>query len=328
MDSTKYMEFLKTFDSDDDVEFVKTFFNVVQHIQDEESSNAARTRAVVNRDRQAAHDLLVRYSFADNCLSNDDSFERRFRLNKTIFLRISNALESRYDFFKQKPDARGRMSFSSIQKCVAALRYLGYSITFDASDVYLKVSERTAVECVDWFSACVYEVFHEEYLHKPTQRDIERLYSAHEERHGFSSMLGSLDCTHVAWEKCPNAWRGQFTRGDIGEPTIILEVVSSQDLWIWHASFGVAESNNDLTVLGQSPLFNDIWTVKAPNMTFTVNGHAYKYDYYLGDGICPDYSTLMKAYSVPRSEKANLFTKKQESARKDIERAFGVLKQT
>ncbi|XP_052621098.1 uncharacterized protein LOC111901508 [Lactuca sativa] len=198
------------------------------------------------------------------------------------------------------------MSFSSIQKCAAALRYLGY----------------------DWFSACVYEVFHEEYLRKPTQRDIERLYSAHEERHGFPGMLGSLDCTHVAWEKCPTAWRGQFTREDIGEPTIILEAVASQDLWIWHAFFGVAGSNNDLNVLGQSPLFNDIWTGKAPDMMFTVNGHAYKYGYYLGDGIYPNYSTLMKAYSVPRSEKAKLFTKKQESARKDIERAFGVLKQT
>ena len=97
------------------------------------------------------------------------------------------------------------MSFSSIQKCAAALRYLGYGITFDASDEYLKVSKRTAVKCVDWFSACVYEVFHEEYLRKPTQRDIERLYSAHEERQRFPGMLGSLDCMHVAWEKCPNA---------------------------------------------------------------------------------------------------------------------------
>ncbi|XP_023739292.2 uncharacterized protein LOC111887354 [Lactuca sativa] len=183
---------------------------------------------------------------------------------------LSNALESRYDFFKQKSDARGRMGFSSIQKCAAALRYLRYGISFDTSDEYLKVSERTAVGCVDWFSACVYEVFHEQYLRKPTQRDIERLYLAHEERHGFP-----------------------------------------------------ARSNNDLNVLGQSPLFNDIWTNKAPDMTFTVNGHAYKYGYYNGDGIYPDYSTLMKAYSVPRSEKTKLFTKKQESTRKDIERVDG-----
>ena len=40
------------------------------------------------------------------------------------------------------------MSFSSIQKCAVALRYLGYGITFDASDKYLKVSERTAIDCV------------------------------------------------------------------------------------------------------------------------------------------------------------------------------------
>ncbi|XP_023742972.1 uncharacterized protein LOC111891120 [Lactuca sativa] len=211
-----------------------------------------------------------------NCLYNDDSVERRFRLNKAIFLRISNALESRYAFFKQKPDARGRMCFSSIQKCAAALRYLGYGITFDACDEYLKVSERTAVECVDWFSACVYEVFHEEYLRKPTQRDIERLYATHEERHGLP----------------------------------------------------VVGSNNDLNVLGQSPVFNDILTDKALDITFTVNGLAYKYGYYLGDRIYPNYSTLMKTYSVPQSEKAKFFTKKQESAIKDIERAFGVLKQT
>nr|KAJ0185122.1 hypothetical protein LSAT_V11C900481320 [Lactuca sativa] len=101
------------------------------------------------------------------------------------------------------------MSFSSIQKYTAALRYLGYGITFDESYEYLKGSKKTAVECVYWFSACVYEVFHEEYLRKPTQRDIERLYSAHEERHGFPSMLDSLDCMHVAWEKCPNAWRAR-----------------------------------------------------------------------------------------------------------------------
>ncbi|XP_023742259.1 uncharacterized protein LOC111890367 [Lactuca sativa] len=220
------------------------------------------------------------------------------------------------------------MSFSSIQNCAAALRYLGCAIAFNSSNEHLKVSEKTSVECVDWFYACVYEVFHEQYLRKPTQRDIERLYSTHEERHRFSSMLGSLDCTHVAWEKCPNALRCQFTRGDIGEPTIILEVVASQDLWIWHAFFGVAGSNNDINVLGQSPIFNDIWTGKALDMTFIVNGHAYRYGYYLGDGIYPNYSTLMKAYSVPRSEKAKLFTKKQESARKDIERAFEALKQT
>ena len=87
-------------------------------------------------------------------------------------------------------------------------------------------------------------------------------------------------------------------------------------------------SNNDIKVLAQSPLFNDLWTDKAPDMTFTVNEYAYKYNYYLCDGIYPNYSTLIKTYPVPLSEKTKLFTKRQESTKKDIEMAFGVLKQT
>ena len=62
-------------------------------------------------------------------------------------------------------------------------------------------------------------------------------------------------------------------------------------------------------------------------MTFTVNGHEYKHGYYLCDQIYPNYATFVKAYSVPRTEKAKKFTEGQESARKDVERAFGVLKQ-
>ncbi|CAN1298897.1 hypothetical protein LINPERPRIM_LOCUS23989 [Linum perenne] len=71
-------------------------------------------------------------------------------------------------------------------------------------------------------------------------------------------MLGSIDCMHWPWKNCPVAWKGQFTRGDQGVPTIMLEAVASQDLWIWHAFFGVAGSNNDINVLNQSPLFNDV----------------------------------------------------------------------
>nr|KAJ0222947.1 hypothetical protein LSAT_V11C200054370 [Lactuca sativa] len=87
-------------------------------------------------------------------------------------------------------------------------------------------------EDLELFLAMKESVRARQYLHKPTQRDIEILYSAHEERNGFPGMFDSLDCTHVAWGKCPNAWCGQFTRGDLDEPTIILEAIASQDLWI------------------------------------------------------------------------------------------------
>jgi len=44
-------------------------------------------------------------------------------------------------------------------------------------------------------------------------------------------MLGSIDCMHWKWEKCLIAWHEMYT-DHCREPTIILEAVASQDLWI------------------------------------------------------------------------------------------------
>ncbi|GKE79617.1 ALP1-like protein [Tanacetum coccineum] len=64
----------------------------------------------------------------------------------------------------------------------------------------------------------------------------------------------------------------------------MLEAVASQDLWIWHAFYGMAGANNDINVLDNSPLF-----------------------------------------TVATDPKHTYFKQRQESARKDVERAFGVL---
>ena len=47
--------------------------------------------------------------------------------------------------------------------------------------------------------------------------------------------------------------------------------------------------------------------------------------YYLADGIYPSYSTFVKIIHNPVRPAKKYFAKKQESARKDVERAFGVL---
>jgi hypothetical protein len=59
---------------------------------------------------------------------------------------------------------------------------------------------------------------------------------------------------HWRWDKCPTAWRGAYTRHKDG-PTMILEAVASQDLWIWHAFFGLPGSLDDINVLNRSSLF-------------------------------------------------------------------------
>nr|XP_043635130.1 uncharacterized protein LOC122606231 [Erigeron canadensis] len=106
----------------------------------------------------------------------------------------------------------------------------------------------------------------------------------------------------------------------------MLEAVASYDLWIWHACFGAAGSNNDINVPNQSNLFREIIEDTAPDTSFSVNGTEYKKAYYLADGIYPEWSMFVKSFSCPQDEKRKKFKKYQESARKDVERAFGVLR--
>ncbi|GKD87080.1 zinc finger, CCHC-type containing protein [Tanacetum coccineum] len=108
-------------------------------------------------------------------------------------------------------------------------------------------------------------------------------------------------------------------------PTLMLEVVVDQKLWIWHAYFGVPRVNNDLNVLYGSPLFDDEIADRAPECPFVVNGHTYRKGYYLADDIYPAWSTFVKTFSVVRDEKTLKFKRVQEAARKYIERAFRVL---
>ncbi|CAL9003978.1 unnamed protein product [Prunus brigantina] len=110
-----------------------------------------------------------------------------------------------------------------------------------------------------------------------------------------------------------------------GQNSIILEAVAGFDTWVWHAFFGVAGSQNDLNVLGQSPVFNDVLRGEAPKITYEVNNTVYQNGYYLADRIYPRWTTFVKSLPHPRTQKQKLFATYQEGYRKDVERCFGIL---
>jgi hypothetical protein len=142
---------------------------------------------------------------------------------------------------------------------------LAYGTATEILDEYLKVAESTTLECLEKFVHGVIDVFGLEYLRCPTAEDMEHLLQVGEAR-GFLGMLGSIDYMHWRWETFPTAWKGQYTTGRYGFPTIILEAVASHDLHIWHALFGVARSINDINVLNQSPLFLEVIKGEAPRV--------------------------------------------------------------
>nr|XP_015611124.1 uncharacterized protein LOC107278835 [Oryza sativa Japonica Group] len=246
-------------------------------------------------------------------------------MRRPLFLRILNALGEWSEYFTQRVDGIGQLGLSPIQKCTAVNRMLAYAASADQVDEYCRIGGSTALESLKLFCQGVIEIFGPEYLHQPNVDDTGRLLQIHGSR-GFPGMLGSIDCMHWKWKNCPNGWKGMYTRGENGTATIILEAVASHDRWIWHAYFGVAGSNNDINVINQSPVFTDLLWGRAPRVNFMVNGHWYDKGYYLADGIYPEWATLVKSIKLPQSPKQRLFANAQESQRKDVECAFGILK--
>jgi hypothetical protein len=84
---------------------------------------------------------------------------------------------------------------------------------------------------------------------------------------------------------------------------MILEVVASQDLWIWHSFFGLPGSLNNIHVLQRSPLFHRLKNGTSPSDEYFVNGNKYTMGYYLDDGIYPSWATFAKSFRNPQGNK-------------------------
>ena len=71
------------------------------------------------------------------------------------------------------------------------------------------------------------------YLRKPTPEDCQALMDMHGHQHGFSGILGSIDCMHWEWKNCSAAWKWVYATGFKGKnPTMILEAVAGYRLRI------------------------------------------------------------------------------------------------
>ncbi|KAJ9541294.1 hypothetical protein OSB04_027800 [Centaurea solstitialis] len=69
-------------------------------------------------------------------------------------------------------DARGVKGFSPLQKCTSAIRQLAYGSAADSSDEYLRMSEKTSRECLEYFCEGIIHLYKRKYLRKPTATDI------------------------------------------------------------------------------------------------------------------------------------------------------------
>ncbi|XP_021974695.1 uncharacterized protein LOC110869779 [Helianthus annuus] len=191
------------------------FQNLIEEAELQDTGISNRRR-YIERQREEGHDTLMADYFVKDPKYNEDIFRHRFQ---------------NHPWFEEAPDARGRKGFTPLQKVTLAIKQLATGNTPDENDEYLHMAERTSRECLEYFCDTVCKIYAPEFLRRPTSHDMALIYQAHEEKHHLPE------------------YRGQYMRGDHRYPTVMLEVVASQDLWFWHAFAGPPGSQNDINVL-------------------------------------------------------------------------------
>jgi Plant transposon protein len=95
-------------------------------------------------------------------------------------------------------------------------------------------------------------------------------------------------------------------------------------LWIWHAAFGFAGSQNDINIWEQSPLlkmFLDGTFATEIDFEFRIDDTNFHDCWFLVDGIYPEIARFAKTVDEPVGRGKKLYAVWQEACRKDVERA-------
>lgn len=106
-----------------------------------------------------------------------------------------------------------------------------------------------------------------------------------------------------------------------------LEVFCDDNLRIWSLNFSVPGSKNDVTIMDHSPFFRAVRNGKWPTVRprLCISGHQLKRFYFLAEGIYLRYSIFLLPLPDPRIAKERRYAAQHASARKSVERVFGVL---
>jgi hypothetical protein len=193
------------------------------------------------------------------------------------------------------------------------------------------MSAQMAAVCCKEFAKAIIQKYQSEYKRIPTTQDLKAISNLHKHVHKIDGMFGSLDCMQTYWKNCPGGWKGQY-KGKEKKASIVLEAACDYQMWFWHTTYGYPGTMNDLNVFHLSPLkdsfINGSFTAQEQAsgvVPFTIGDKQFDKMFILVDGIYPQLARFIKGIKEPIGDRQEVFTGWQESARKDIERAFGNL---
>lgn len=257
-------------------------------------------------------------------------FRRRFRVPFPVFLAIVKMTREN-NWFSEGEDAVSIKAAPLELKILAVLRVLGRGYCFDGVEELCFISAEVLRVFFHKFCDLFSKKYFPIYCCPPSTEveiaDTTAIYS----RMGLPGCIGSTDCVHIRWERCPAGERSSH-KGKEGYPTLSYEVTVDHRKKIIAATQGHPGARNDkiivkfdgfVSAINNGDLYKDI-----PYVLTTAEGDEIQQKglYLIVDGGYHKWRCLQCPMKHTSKFKEALWSKWVESVRKDVECVFGILK--
>lgn len=254
----------------------------------------------------------------------------RFRVPFPVFTRLLEMAQV-LGFAMQPVDCCGQKGLPLELKVLGVLRVLGRATCFDGIEELSLGSAEAHRSFFHEFNRRFVQKYFDDYVYTPRNAEETRKTMAIYKRLGIPGAIGSTDCVHVKWERCPTQISNACT-GKEGYSTLAWQATVDHHkrfLSVTKSFFGSANDNtickfdNFMTDLRSGAkygdvkfnLYNEDGEVIEKTGAFTIC-----------DGGFMKWRSMICPYRVFSHQKQALWSAQLESTRKDVECAFGILK--
>jgi hypothetical protein len=216
-------------------------------------------------------------------------------------------------------------------KVLAVLRRLGrggpFDDCWDGSGMHEETARIFFHDFCEKFTATLFHV----YVKPPTTPDEVKKVTTMYKLLGFPGAIGSIDCVHVQWDKCPVSLRS-ICKGKEGYPSLVYQACVDHTKKILAVTSSHYGSRNDKTIVKYD---EHVMKVKDGELYSSEKFHLYNSEGELEEHeglyfICDGGYHKWRCLQCPMKHTSDLasahFSTCLESVRKDVECVFGILK--
>jgi hypothetical protein len=257
-------------------------------------------------------------------------FRRRFRVPWPLFEQLVT-ITRESGWFSEKPNCTGIRGAPLELKILAVLRVLGRGYCFDGVEELCLISaESLRIFFRKFVTLFARENYAKYCTHPQTPEEIERAMGVFTKL-GLPGCIGSTDCVHIRWERCPAGSRSSH-KGKEGFPTLSYEVTVDHTKKIIAVTEGHPGARNDKTIVKfdgfVTKIHNGELYADVPFDLVDKEGKVTREKglYLIVDGGYHKWKCLQCPFKHTSKSAEALWSRWVESVRKDVECTFGILK--